>query len=81
MTNHVKTQTLYIDLKTSKHITEKAAEEANHNIELSIRKYLEECLITFSDGRLDKLATTKALWDKIEFTPEWIYDIYNREEQ
>ena len=81
MTSHVRTQTLYIDLKSSKYFTEEAAKEANHDIELSIRKYLEECLVTFSDGRLDKLATTKALWDKLEFTQEWIYDTYNREEQ
>lgn len=81
MTNYVTTQTLFIDLKTPRHLTEEAAKEANHDIELSIRKYLEECLVTFSDGKLDKLATTKALWDKLEFTREWIYDTYNREEQ
>lgn len=81
MTNHVTTQTLYIDLEGSKYITEEAAKEANHDIELLIRKYLEECLITFPDGKLDRLSTTKALWEKLEFTQEWIYDTYNKEEQ
>lgn len=68
----VKEQILYYDLLDNEHKTRKEAEEANHSIHLKFRKYLDSLLVTFDDGRLDKMKTTKNLWDKLTFTKESI---------
>ncbi len=71
-----KTITVYVDLLNQEHPTEKEAYDSSHKIHLNFRKYIEEELLaTFSDGGIDKLATTQNIWDVLEFTPECIQKI------
>lgn len=69
---------VYLDYVGNQFDTKVRAEESNHNIHLKFRKYIEEELIvTFSSGEIDRLATTKMLWDNLEFTPSCIKKYYN----
>lgn len=71
-------KTVYIDFLGCHHDTKESAERSNHDIHLEFRKYIEEELIrTFSDGKVDMLATTQAIWQGLEFTPECVRNIYN----
>lgn len=71
-------KTVYCDLLGCEYDNIKEAQESNHRIELTFRKYVEEELIkTFSDGGIDNLKTTKEIWDNLEFTPKCIKNIIN----
>lgn len=72
MTNHPTKKTTYLDLIGNEHNTEQEASQANHHISLKVRHYLENLLVTFSDGGIDKLKTTLHLWSQVEFTQEFI---------
>ena len=44
------------------------------------RDYIEnELFVAFSDGRLDRLATSKNIWVMLEFTPKCIKEVYELE--
>ena len=69
--------TRYIDLSGQEFDDFSEALESNDNIQLQFRRYIEEeCLRTFGDGQYDKLGTTLAIWEALEFTPECIRKIY-----
>lgn len=70
-------KTVYIDFLGCHYDNKEDAERSNHEIHLEFRKYIAEELIrTFSDGKVDMLATTQAIWQGLEFTPECVKNIY-----
>lgn len=76
MESRVQLKTKYIDFIGNEHDERQEAVDSNHDIQLKFRKYIEEELImTFSDGMVDKLGTTKELWESLEFTPKCIKNI------
>lgn len=77
MKQEVKKKTIYLDLIGREHDTEEGAKHNNHDIHLEFRRYIEEeLLLSFGDGRIDKLGTSKMIWDCLEFTPECIKNIF-----
>lgn len=69
-------RTVYVDILGQVWDTDKECIKSNNGIHLMLRKYIEdELLVTFSDGKIDKLATTKSIWDVLEFTPDCIKNI------
>ena len=76
ITELVQEKEVYLDLVGESHDKFTKASASNQQIYLRFRKYIEEeLLLTFNDDRYDKLGTTKALWDTLEFTPECIAKI------
>lgn len=56
--------------------TKEQAERSSHDIHLKFRNYIqEELLVTFSDGKLNNLATTKLIWESLDFKVECIKEI------
>lgn len=65
--------TQWVDLEGCYHNSKDGAYDANHDLHLLFRKYIEEeLLVTFSDGSYDELSTTNLIWQMLEFTPECI---------
>ena len=80
MNNNAVKKEIFIDLLGQYHDTKEKAEQHNHDIHLVFRNYIaNELFVEFEDGRIDKLATTKNIWDMLEFTPKSIKDIYTIE--
>lgn len=76
MKANIKKKVVYTDLLDQDWKTEQQAQMSNHDIQLKFRQYIEEELFrTFSDGRLNKLETTKELWTCLDFTPKCIKEI------
>lgn len=76
MKTHAIRKTVYADLLGATHLQKADAEMSNHDVQLKFRRYIEEELIrTFSDGKVDNLATTNEIWKALEFTPECVRDI------
>ena len=64
---------VYEDILGVHHDIKRNAESINHELHLEFRKYIQDDLfVFFSDGGLDKIATTKNIWDKLEFTQDCI---------
>ena len=77
MKQEVKTKTIYLDLINREYDKKEEALDNNRDIQLQFRRYIEEeLLLSFGDGRINKLSTTKMLWDCLEFTPECIKNIF-----
>ena len=77
MKSIVTEKTYYIDLIGQSHDTKEKAEQSNHDIHLKFREYIsEEMLITFEDGRLDKLATTLNLWNYLDYSSDCIKSVF-----
>lgn len=80
MENLVIKKTVFVDFLGKEFDTENEAIQSNHDIHLVFRSYiLNELIETFSDGKIDKLKTSKNLWDFLDFTPECIKTIYEYE--
>lgn len=80
MENFVIKKTVFVDFLGKQFDTENKAIQSNHDIHLVFRNYISNELIeTFSDGKINKLKTSKNLWDFLDFTPECIKRIYNIE--
>lgn len=80
MTDKIKSKIVFIDLLGKTYDTEKECKEANHQIHLVFRKYIETELIrTFSDGCVDMMQTSNELWKNLEFTSDCIKRIYEIE--
>ena len=78
MDKFIKAKTVYIDFIGQEFDSKQEAENSNHKIHLRFRKYIEnELLVFFRDGGLDKIGTSRQLWDSLEFTPECIRSIDN----
>lgn len=76
MKNDPIVKTVYVDFLGQSFDTKQDAERSNNDLHLTFRKYIEEELIvTFSDGKVDKLKTTNQLWKSLDFTPECIKSI------
>ena len=75
-TNNIPKVTKYLDLLGQEFDDIFDASRSNEHIQLQFRKYIEEeCLRTFGDNQYDKLGTTLAIWEALEFTPECIKNI------
>ena len=73
MNNKAKKIKVYEDILGVYHENKKNAESINHEIHLEFRKYIQDDLfVFFEDGRIDKLATTRNIWNKLEFTQDCI---------
>lgn len=76
MKNTLIKKVIFVDFIGREFDKESEAEDSNHDIQLKFRKYIQEELIrTFSDGTVDKMGTTKEIWNCLEFTPECIKNI------
>jgi len=63
--------TMYKDQIGKLHKDENLAQRANHELDLKIRKEIENCIVTFSDGKIDKLATSLRIIETIGISKKY----------